>query len=83
MTESENRLHHFSLCEKLGGLFNMAGTKHLMLGMHLHDHHVCAHGPTVLTNPEYSESASLSPPGNDMDCIRKGLSENYFLLYIV
>ena len=24
-------------------------------GMHLHDHHVCAHGPTVLTNPELSK----------------------------
>ena len=23
--------------------------------MYLHDHHVCAHDPTVLTNPEHSE----------------------------
>ena len=23
--------------------------------MHLHDHHVCAHSPTALTNPEHSE----------------------------
>ena len=31
------------------------GVKCLAFGMHLHDHLVCAHGPTVLTNPERSE----------------------------
>ena len=29
--------------------------------MHLHDHHVCAYTPTVLTNPEHSESVSFTP----------------------
>ena len=29
--------------------------------MHLHDYHVCAHGRTVSTNPERSESASFTP----------------------
>ena len=37
------------LCERLGGL---ARVRHFR--MRLHDH-VCAHGPTVLTNSELSE----------------------------
>ena len=51
------------LCKRLGGLLNMA-LKHKALHasalrMHLHDYPVCAHSPTVLINPEHSESASF------------------------
>ena len=28
---------------------------------YLYGHHVCAHVPTILTNPEHSESASSMP----------------------
>ena len=35
------------------GLAWLASARHF--GIRLHDHHVCAHSPTVLTNPELSE----------------------------
>ena len=42
---TENRLPCLLLHERLGGLLSVLRTS--ALGMHLHDHHVCAHGPTV------------------------------------
>ena len=44
----------------------------LRFQIHPFDHHVCAHSPIVLTNPERSKSASvICPPGNDTDYIKK------------
>ena len=59
--KTENRLPRLLLNERLGGLLSTACEREALgisaLGMHFHDHHVCAHGPTVLTNPEHSENA--------------------------
>ena len=60
---TENGLPRLSLRKTLGGLLSTAHECKalcvLAIGMHLHGHHVCAHGPTVLTNPERSESTSF------------------------
>ena len=62
---TENKLPRLSLREWLGSPLSIARERKALcasvFGMHLHDHHVCAHGPTVLTNPERSESASFMP----------------------
>ena len=74
---TENRLPCLSLHERLGSPLSMAHEREhealcaSVLGMHLHDHNAYAHDPTVLTNPERSESASFMPLGNDTDYIRK------------
>ena len=61
----KNRLPRLLLHERLNGPLSMACEHEVLcssvLGMHLHDHHVCAHSPTVLTNPKRSESASFMP----------------------
>ena len=58
----ENRLSRLLLRDRLSDPLSIAREHDALcasaLGMHLHDHHVCAHGSTVLTNPEHSESAS-------------------------
>ena len=60
---TEKRLPRLSLRKRLGGLLSTAPECKVLsataLGMHLYDHHVRAHGPTVLTTPERSESASF------------------------
>ena len=70
---TENKLPHFLLHERLGGMLSTARKREAfcasVLGMHLHDHHVCAHGSIVLTNPERSESTSFMIfPGYPMGC---------------